>query len=177
MSNQFMKLYLYVEHPELKTIYESRIENHNTNAKNDFYDSGFDILNPEDIIFQNHTYGNKVNLGIVAASYLCPYNINLHNESTNQSSPCGFYIYPRSSISKTPIRLSNSTGIIDSGYRGNLMGVFDNISSTDFFFEKHNRLVQICGPGLCPIHVELVDSVEELGTTERGSGGFGSTGV
>ena len=57
------------------------------------------------------------------------------------------------------------------------MGVFDNISSTDFFFEKHNRLVQICGPGLCPIHVELVDSVEELGTTERGSGGFGSTGV
>ena len=50
-------------------------------------------------------------------------------------------------------------------------------SSTDFFFEKHNRLLQICGPGLCPIHVELVNSVEELGTTERGSGGFGSTGA
>lgn len=174
MSNQFMKLYLYVEHPELKTAYESRVEKHNINAKKEFFDSGFDILNPDDIVFNNHTYGNKVNLGIVAAAYLYPYNIN---ESSNQSSPCGFYIYPRSSISKTPIRLSNSTGIIDSGYRGNLMGVFDNISSTDFFFEKHNRLLQICGPGLCPIHVELVNSVEELGTTERGSGGFGSTGA
>ena len=37
-------------------------------------------------------------------------------------------MYPRSSIYKTPLRLANNTGIIDSGYRGNLMGAFDNIS-------------------------------------------------
>jgi dUTPase len=37
-------------------------------------------------------------------------------------------------------------------------------------------LVQICAPGLVPIIVELVDSLEELGETARGEGGFGSTG-
>jgi dUTPase len=98
----------------------------------------------------------------------------------------GYYMYPRSSISKTPLRLANSTGIIDAGYRGNLMGVFDvvnipnNLSDSreaDFFGRKLDRYVQICAPGLVPIIVQIVSSIEDLGEeTERGGGGFGSTG-
>ena len=93
----------------------------------------------------------------------------------------GYYLYPRSSIVKTQFRLANSVGIIDSGYRGNIMGVFDikELQSTklDFKLEKYTRLLQICSPTLCPIYVILVKTEEELGETERGLGGFGSSGI
>jgi dUTP pyrophosphatase len=95
-------------------------------------------------------------------------------------------MYPRSSLSKTKLRLANSVGIIDSGYRGNLIGMFDVVNvensysdekNADYFAKSYDRLVQICGPGLIPILVEIVEDEQELGNeTERGSGGFGSTG-
>ena len=54
--------------------------------------------------------------------------------------PCGYYLYPRSSTgSKTPLRLSNSIGVIDSGYRGNLIACFDNIDYLLDYFEKFNE--------------------------------------
>jgi dUTP pyrophosphatase len=87
----------------------------------------------------------------------------------------GYYMYPRSSLSKTPLRLANSVGIIDSGYRGNLIGMFDCLSSLQV--PQYSKLIQICAPGLEPIFVTIVDTVEELGLdTVRGEGGFGSTG-
>jgi dUTP pyrophosphatase len=100
----------------------------------------------------------------------------------------GYYMYPRSSLSKTKLRLANSVGIIDSGYRGNLIGMFDVVNienndtnrldaGADYFAKVNDRLIQICAPGLVPIYVEIVDFIEDLGNkTERGSGGFGSTG-
>jgi deoxyuridine 5'-triphosphate nucleotidohydrolase len=88
----------------------------------------------------------------------------------------GYYLYPRSSTgTKTPLRLSNSVGIIDSGYRGNITAVFDNIGNTPFTIEKYQRLVQICPPNLSfPFMVTLVGELS--GETIRRSGGFGSTG-
>jgi dUTPase len=48
----------------------------------------------------------------------------------------------------------------------------------DYYAKVNDRLLQICAPGLIPIYVEIVDFVNELGSeTERGSGGFGSTGI
>jgi len=87
----------------------------------------------------------------------------------------GYFLYPRSSTgTKTPLRLANSIGIIDSGYRGNYIAAFDNIRSESFKVERLQRLVQICPPNLTyPLRVELV---EELEQTTRGAGGFGSTG-
>ena len=96
-----------------------------------------------------------------------PFNI------ANRTLP--FYIYPRSSISKTPLRLANSVGIIDSGYRGELIAVFDNISDYEHIILPGTRLVQVCLPSLLPFSVKLVD--DDFLTTERGEGGFGSTGV
>jgi len=47
----------------------------------------------------------------------------------------------------------------------------------DYFGNKFDRYIQICAPGLVPILVEVVNTKEELGEkTERGDGGFGSTG-
>jgi len=72
--------------------------------------------------------------------------------------------------------LGNHVGVIDSGYRGFLMGAFRNLSQTPYKVEEGVRLLQICEPSLKPIYVEMVDECE-LSTTERGEGGFGSTGV
>lgn len=104
--------------------------------------------------------------------------------------PCGFYLYPRSSISKTRMRLANSVGIIDAGYRGDLIAAIDTIGifgSTDIWHiwnetlapvKKYDRYFQVCAPDLSPFLVHLVETEQELSPpTERGSGGFGSTGV
>jgi len=104
---------------------------------------------------------------------------------TGKSYNTGYYMYPRSSISKIPLRLANNVGIIDAGYRGHLIGMFDvllsynnkNISG-DYFGNKYDRYLQICSPGLEPIIVEIVERKEDLGNlTIRGDGGFGSSGV
>ena len=89
--------------------------------------------------------------------------------------PVSFYLYPRSSMGgKTPLRMSNSVGIIDSGYRGPLIWMVDNLSDEDYVVEQGSRLFQICPPTLNnPI---VLNIVQELSETERGEGGIGSTG-
>ena len=73
--------------------------------------------------------------------------------------------------------LANGTGIIDSGYRGPIIGAFRNISNQQerYVVEQNARLLQLCAPDLRPIVVELVNE-SFFETTERGEGGFGSTG-
>tara|TARA_B110001450_G_C17563447_1_gene457740 strand:+ start:28 stop:618 length:591 start_codon:yes stop_codon:yes gene_type:complete len=164
-------LYISVQNcsDDLKNLYRSNAVKYNDNMyHNDFPDSGFDVfvpneqhLNPEQV--------NKVDLFIKCEMV---HHINRENV------PTGFYLYPRSSISKTKFRLANNVGIIDSGYRGNLGAMFDVVYSAEQVkCEKHQRLVQICGPMLQSFKVVVVESDSELSTTRRGSGGFGSTGA
>ena len=91
--------------------------------------------------------------------------------------PSAFYLYPRSSISKTPLRLANSVGIVDSGYRGQIIGAVDHIKYNDEPYRviKGQRLFQLCTPNLEPI--QMIKIVNNLDDTLRGEGGFGSTGV
>ena len=84
-----------------------------------------------------------------------------------------YYLFPRSSISKTPIRLANSIGLIDGGYRGELVGMVDNIYSEDYHVKSGERYFQLVAVDSSPIEFELV---EELSESSRGEGGFGSTG-
>ena len=74
--------------------------------------------------------------------------------------------------------LANSVGVIDSGYRGDIIGAFRNISGDNksFVVEQYTRLLQICAPDLRPIIVQLVDA-DFFEKTTRGEGGFGSTGL
>ena len=84
-----------------------------------------------------------------------------------------YLLMPRSSISKTPLRLCNAIGLIDAGYRGEIMAAVDNIKQKSYEVEKGQRLFQLVSMDGGPIYFELVDV---LSTSKRGEGGFGSTG-
>ena len=137
-------------------------------------DAGFDVYCPNEVtIDAGQTY--FLNLGIVCQALTDPHKYHLTADygQRHVGDPTGFYIYPRSSISKPPLRLANSMGIIDAGYRGNLILALDNIKSEPYTIKVGQRLAQICAPNLEHIDFEIV---KELSTTKRGSGGFGSTG-
>lgn len=124
---------------------------------------------------------------IVKLNYLIKCSAQIYNKDHTFSHNTGYYLYPRSSIYKTDLRAANSVGIIDAGYRGNIMSVFDVINrhrdrerhdSAVRVVTQNERYAQICAPSLIPIVVEVVDSVDDLSKpTSRGMGGFGSTGV
>ena len=142
-------------------------------------DAGIDIFCPEEFS------ASASSMTKVKSKLKCAMYFNHVGEDGNATRfPSGFYMYPRSSTgSSTPLRLANSVGIIDAGYRGELMGCFDNISQSNYSIQKYQRLLQICSPNLTyPIFPVLVDNLEGLDsyltiTNERGTGGFGSTGV
>jgi len=84
-----------------------------------------------------------------------------------------YYLIPRSSIVKTPLRMSNSIGLIDAGYRGEIMAVCDNIKDCEYTVNKGDRLFQLVAADSSPIDYRLENDLTE---TSRGDGGFGSTG-
>ena len=100
------------------------------------------------------------------------YDISLRKDLDNPYN-CSYQLVPRSSIWRTPLRQANGIGIIDAGYRGRIMVPVDNHSGHDFRVKRGERLFQLVHPSLQPIHVEIVD---ELTNSDRGKGGFGSTG-
>ena len=94
--------------------------------------------------------------------------------------PTGCLLYSRSSISKTPYFLANSVGVIDAGYRGDVMAKLNIIPDSGRFVDwtdQQLRLVQIVLPSMRSPRVEFVDSLDALGVPpdSRGAGGFGST--
>ena len=147
----------------LKEFYLEGLRKHKLKLETTHPDSGFDLFCPRDLTIP-HGKTSFIDLGIRCAAY---------SNTLTSASPKPFYVYPRSSLSKTPLRLANSVGIIDSGYRGNILAAVDNIWDQNFQLRRGTRLFQICAPDLSPFTVELVDSLDE---TVRGAGGFGSTG-
>ena len=153
-----MLLKLKCDNENIQQFYNNHTSFHNG-------DSGFDLFVPEDHIIKAGEISYKINLGIS-----CEAHISSHNNEN-----ISYYLYPRSSTgSKTPLRLSNSVGIIDSGYRGNIIAVVDNVDlKNDYIIQKGSRLFQLCSSTLSPIQMKLVN---ELSETSRGNDGFGSTG-
>lgn len=136
-------------------------DNHNIWIKHPTYDNalknqdvGLDIPFNKTIIVPKKTTSFKIDLGFKA-------------ESNH-----GYMLVPRSSISKTPLRLANSIGIIDKGYRGKVLVKVDNLSNDDFKIEEESCLFQIVAfDGNLP----KFNIVDEINETRRGFGGFGST--
>ena len=84
-------------------------------------------------------------------------------------------LFPRSSIgAKTSLRLSNSVGIIDSGYRGEVRALYDNIGDEPYKITKGDRIAQLMVMPSYRFKANVVDSLED---SDRGEGGFGSTGA
>ena len=185
-SDRFMILNVLVEdgdgeNAELKSKYVENAANHNRKLMEniDFMDAGFDLMIPynfDEGVGYTRCYSSRVNklntrvrcsAQMVIRDVVNKYAISQHNT--------GYYMYPRSSISKTCFRLANSVGIIDAGYRGALIGMVDVVYEMDSLcVHAYDKLFQICAPQLAPVLVNIVD---DLGVaTSRGEGGFGSTG-
>ena len=133
-----------------------------SSVKNYQDDAGFDLYCPKTVTIEPNTTGNKYPLGIKAA---------VHDVYKNYKA---YMLAPRSSMgAKTPLRLSNSIGIIDKGYRGELVALLDNNSDKPYTINSGDRLVQVVpfdGRGIS--HV-IIGTLNE---TQRGKGGLGSTG-
>ena len=161
---KFEEAYLEYSTPEMETIvlevssadqlsfYQFQSNNYATDSGYDLYIASTEILPP------NST--TLVDLRV---------RCQLKGPSVH-----GYYLMPRSSIYKTPLRLANSIGLIDYNYRGTLKVAIDNRSSEPYEIKTGERLFQLVMPNAAPFHVEL-GTVNQA--TDRGVGGFGSTNV
>jgi dUTP pyrophosphatase len=156
-----MTLYIRADNSELRDMIQKQIENHR------WTDSGFDIpmvAKNFDMSMQLHGFY----LGINVAATL----------SDGTPAPC--LLLPRSSIYKSAFRLCNSIGLIDAGYRGEVKAMVDNLykqEETTSRFEDGVRLFQICQHNFLPwSRIVLTDELPAP-PDNRGSGGFGSTGL
>ena len=121
-------------------------------------DAAADLYALEDMTLKAHSLGNLVHTGV---------HIQLPEKWMAM-------IVPRSSIGmKTGLRLSNSVGIIDEQYLGELGVLYDNISDSDYTIHAGDRIAQLL---IFPSYHFKADVVDELQPTERGEGGFGSSG-
>lgn len=174
-----LKLAVNSSNSELVKLYQAAADAHNETTKSNlYYNSGFDLFLPQSVQFEQPWKSQFLNLEVKAEMIHC--QLFIQNGSTHpvagMSSYSPYYLYPRSSFSKTELMLANHTGIIDAGYRGNLIAAVRWLGETKpvYNVDAHIRLFQVCHPSLCPIYVVLVDETQ-LTKTERGEGGFGST--
>lgn len=90
--------------------------------------------------------------------------------------PVGYVglLFPRSSISKTPLRMANSVGVIDAGYKGEIKVPLFNTDEVEIIdIDTYDRIAQLVIVPCMDFELEVAD---DLGNSERGTGGFGSTG-
>ena len=150
INNNSNTLLIKPENENVKSYYK----NHSSYNKGD---SGLDLFVPEDIEVK---CGETVFVDLQIKCEL------LDKENKNIS----YYLYPRSSISKTPLILANSVGIIDAGYRGNIKAAvkyipsYDDIKSDEgsiYIIKKGTRLFQLCSPDLKELKFKLSNTLSE----------------
>ena len=83
-------------------------------------------------------------------------------------------VFPRSSIRQTDLFMANSVGVIDSGYRGEIIVTFNIKKGATRWYQVGDRIAQLV---IMPVPLVKYVEVDELSETERGIGGHGSTGV
>jgi dUTP pyrophosphatase len=168
LCDRYMQLTICVSScpDDLKNLYHLAARNHNAAVlSSPYYDAGFDLFAATSF----DCSANKINM--INFDIKCEASMVLESGRTF---PTGFHLLPRSSMgAKTPLRLANSVGVIDSGYRGPIKAALDSLVD-DYKICKHDKLVQLCAPGLVPVLVEVTESLSST-QTARGLGGFGST--
>jgi dUTP pyrophosphatase len=151
------ELHLEIENEELRKMYQKQIDVINKTYSFTTSDSGFDLFIPCD-----YTIKPK-------ETVMIDLQIKCQPKFAG-----GYYLFPRSSFGKTPLRLKNSVGIIDNQYRNFVKALVENTSDTETVeMKKGERYFQFCHPSLIAMKPVIVD---KLNTTVRGNGGFGSTG-
>ena len=120
--------------------------------------AGIDLYMPKDMIVQANARGVFIHLEVAIEVPKCHY----------------VELLPRSSTGiRTPIRMANEAGVIDSDYRGEICAICDNLSDSNFTLKKGERYFQLI---VHKHHCDDIQVVNELSDTERGASGFGSTG-
>ena len=126
-----------------------------------------DLFIPEEITIEPNAYGATIDLKIQCEAFV--------DESKEKN--CWYYLMPRSSISKTPLRMSNSIGVIDAGYRGNIIAKVDNMKDEPFTIKAGTKLFQIVPAIVTPDNMSIkFELANKLSETVRGNQGFGSSG-
>jgi dUTP pyrophosphatase len=144
-------LILHIVNPQVRQLYQGQ----STYAD----DAGYDLKFPHDINFTAHQI------------LWIDFQISPHMKIAPNRS-WGYLIAPRSSISKTPLSLVVSPGVIDASYVGNLIIPFK--SHYNYSVMRGQSVAQIIFPTLQPFHVNITNFPNQRQTT-RGSKGFGST--
>lgn len=91
--------------------------------------------------------------------------------------PAGYeaQVRPRSGLAaKNGVTVANSPGTVDADYRGEVKVILINLSDQDFTFERGERIAQML---IAPVTQGVWNQVDSLDETDRGAGGFGSTGT
>ena len=149
---------------DFKELYANRDEFKSYSNKGD---SGYDVFCLSDQIVKSGDTA-CIKLGIQCEAVCGP------SASSIALTGCSFMLMPRSSISKTPLRLANSIGLIDAGYRGELMAMVDNIKGMDYTIKRKERLFQLVAFDGKQMNIQFTNKLSE---TSRGIGGFGSTNL
>jgi dUTP pyrophosphatase len=122
--------------------------------------AGVDLYVPDDVVFaagERKFVGMGTSAAVVEGDDCAP-----------------FWLLPRSSMSKTGLMMMNSVGVIDKGYRGELIAALWNTLDREVRIEKGARLVQIVSRDMTSFSKVIL--VDALPLSLRGEGGFGSTG-
>ena len=125
-------------------------------------DAGADIYAPETVVIPANARGFKVETGLCCAI------------------PDGWEIQirPRSGMSmRTPLRISNAPGTIDSSYMGEWCILFDNLSNESYVINAGDRVAQAVLKPSYSFLGKIVDDIHSVKITERNDGGFGSSGA
>jgi dUTP pyrophosphatase len=146
--------------PELFILPNPEAASFYTNKTFDGENAGVDLFVPNDVEFAPGER-KMVSMGIRAVMI-------------DWKKMANYWMLPRSSISKTGLMMMNSVGVIDKSYRGELIAALWNTTNAVVKVEKGQRLVQIVARDMDDIRSLTV--VDVLPVSERGEGGFGSTG-
>jgi len=145
----------------IKVLNEDLLDYYNSFENHHDGDSGIDLLNPDDILDIEPFKVGKIDFKIQCEM------IDLEDNTYTS-----YTLEPRSSITNENLMMANSRGIIDAGYRGNIIAKFRNMNEDNYDLKKNTCFFQILSPTLKPIKVKIVD---ELSNTTRNTSGFGST--
>ena len=136
-------------------------------------------LHPDAVIPKYATPGAAgFDLVAVEDVFIAPRETKLVPTGIAVEIPWGYemQIRPRSGFSlKTPLRIANAPGTVDSDFRGEVKIIATNTSENKgFYIKKGDRIAQGV---IAPVMRAIFEEVDELSETDRGLGGFGSTGV
>lgn len=130
----------------------------------------------KDAVLPKHSKQGDAGLDLTAINIVIDGQQDTHHYGISVEIPEGNVglLFPRSSIRKHDVRLSNAVGVIDSSYRGELMAVFDVNHFPGERYKVGDRTAQLV---IVPFVSCVTEWSEELSQTERGENGYGSTGA